>query len=255
MKRTICNQVRLEIEHKHLVEPLSVDSDQHINECADCREFQSKLTKLRQIVASLEPVNAPPDFDFKLRARLVNANGAGTQLFASPVKVWRWRSLAVAAMLLIFAATVLMIRQTEQQEQPSSLGQQATIANADLGRKAGTDSSGPSHAADQQEESTKEETTLKPGVKRGVTPSPVNKRPTVAVDFSSSTAPVVRDQQSLATMPSFPLEVSQRSFTVSLDDGRGSSRTISVPAVSFGSRRVLTSGNMQANQFVPKGDW
>ena len=89
---------------------------------------------------------------------------------------------------------------------------------------------------------------------RRVVPAAVAKRQSVAVDLSSKPAPVIRGE-AIATMPTFPLDVSQQSFKVSLDDGSGGSRTISVPTVSFGSRRVLMGGSVSANQFAPKGDW
>ena len=257
MKHTICHNVRSEIDEKDLTESLGAISVEHLRECSDCREFQNKQTKLRQIVGSLEPVNAPPDFDFKLRARLANANGGASHLLASPVRVWRLRSLAVAAMLLIFAATVVMIRQTDRSpQQAADSGQPPNLVNSNSGSRQEDEAPIPSPVkqADQQD-NARAVAEQKPGPRRIVTQLPVNRRSPVAIDFGSRAAPVVRGQQSLATMTTFPLEVSQHSFTVSLDDGRGSSRIISVPAVSFGSRRVLTSGNSQSNQFAPKGDW
>jgi hypothetical protein len=49
----------------------------------------------------------------------------------------------------------------------------------------------------------------------------------------------------------FPIDASVQSFKVSLDDGRGNARTISVPTISFGSQRIMQG----ENQFAPKRDW
>ncbi len=49
----------------------------------------------------------------------------------------------------------------------------------------------------------------------------------------------------------FPIDASLQSFRVSLDDGQGNARTISVPTIRFGSQRMLPKGN----QFAPKGVW
>jgi hypothetical protein len=49
----------------------------------------------------------------------------------------------------------------------------------------------------------------------------------------------------------FPIDASLQPFKVSLDDGRGNAKTISVPTISFGSQRIVQSGN----QYAPKRDW
>ena len=49
----------------------------------------------------------------------------------------------------------------------------------------------------------------------------------------------------------FPIDAALESFKVSLDDGQGNARTISVPTIRFGSQRMLLKGN----QFAQKGVW
>jgi hypothetical protein len=49
----------------------------------------------------------------------------------------------------------------------------------------------------------------------------------------------------------FSLDASLDSFKVSLDDGRGNARTISVPTISFGSQRMWQT----SNQLAPKRAW
>jgi hypothetical protein len=62
---------------------------------------------------------------------------------------------------------------------------------------------------------------------------------------------VISGQEAVSGFEAIPLDASLQSFKVSLDDGRGNARTISVPTISFGSQRMLQTGN----QFVPKRDW
>jgi hypothetical protein len=258
MKQTICHQVRFEIDEKDLAAPLSADAIDHLRYCSECQEFQTKETKLRKIVGSLETVNAPADFDFRLRARLANDRNASYRL-ASPVRVWRLRSVAVAAMLLIFAGTVFIIHQTDPWQSPTQNADSATNHENVTPPAKPTETPSDvarSEAANEQPTSPTVDEQKSNNVPRRVGPTTsTNKRSTVAVDFSSTSAAVIRAEQSSATMTTFPLDVSQQSFKVSLDDGRGSSRTISVPTVSFGSRRVLAGGSMSSNQFAPKGDW
>jgi hypothetical protein len=79
----------------------------------------------------------------------------------------------------------------------------------------------------------------------------------VARDFSLSSGSVVRHEESVATadVPAvFPIDTSYQSLKVSLDDGSGTWRIISLPTVSFGSQRVLATGSL-SNQLSPKGVW
>jgi hypothetical protein len=54
-------------------------------------------------------------------------------------------------------------------------------------------------------------------------------------DSSGTGAVVLNSNEGVA----FPIEASYQSLKVSIDNGRGSSRTISLPTVSFGSQRAL----------------
>jgi hypothetical protein len=83
------------------------------------------------------------------------------------------------------------------------------------------------------------------------------KRQMATTDFSSMPATVLRREGSVALVGSttvFPIDTANQSLRVSLDDGSGNWRTISLPTVSFGSQRVVASGSV-SNQLVPKGIW
>src|SRR6185503_3342234 len=60
-----------------------------------------------------------------------------------------------------------------------------------------------------------------------------------ATDLSVTAAPVFRPGETVMGSSVFPLGTSYQSLKVSVDDGRGSKRTISLPTVSFGSSRAL----------------
>ncbi|HEX7295969.1 MAG TPA: hypothetical protein VF251_09480, partial [Pyrinomonadaceae bacterium] len=245
MKQTICNQVRIEIDEKDFTESLSTQALGHLRHCSDCQEFQSKETKLRQIIGSLETVNAPADFDFRLRARLANDRTASSYLSMSPVRVWRMRSAAVAAMLVIFAATIYMVRQNQPIE-PQRETRQA--ANATVTPIPADSPTAPADVASvPTREDPADSASGRDSRPRRQLAAP-SKRQVVAVDLSGRPAPVVSTDQT------FSLEFAQPSYKVSLDDGSGSARTISVPAVTFGSRRLLNT-NTTPVQYAPKADW
>jgi hypothetical protein len=247
MSHTICNQVRFEIDEKDLTAALSTSAMEHLRHCSECQEFQNKQTKLRQIVGSLEPVNAPPDFDFRLRARLANDRTVASFRSMSAVRLWRMRSAAVAAMLLIFAATVYMIRQNQPGQPTPGPDQTTRASNETKAAKEADSPTAPPVVAEISNDGSESSTDVRKKNRRRPLIA-TSKQATATVDYSNTTAPVLSIDQT------FPIDVSQPSFKVSLDDGRGTSRTISVPTVSFGSRRVLTP-TMASNQLAPKGDW
>jgi hypothetical protein len=245
MKHTFCNEVRVEIDEKDLNASLSAGAMQHLRHCNECQEFQSKETKLRQIVGNLETVTAPADFDFRLRARLASERTGSNYLSTSTVRVWRMRSAAVAAMLVLFAATIYMIRQNQTVEPVRDANRASNIAPPSTPPESPQNDSQVAAVRGEPASPSSGEVT---GGRPRHQPAPQSKRQAVAVDFGSKPAPVVSADQT------FSLEVAQPSFKVSLDDANGSARTISVPAVSFGSRRVLNTSTTSA-QYAPKGDW
>src|SRR5712691_2849784 len=69
--RTInCRNVCREIEEADLGQQLGGLAFEHTRSCAQCLSFYEDRFKLRQLAASLGTVEAPADFDVRLRARL-----------------------------------------------------------------------------------------------------------------------------------------------------------------------------------------
>ncbi|MCA1577167.1 MAG: hypothetical protein LC794_07375 [Acidobacteria bacterium] len=251
MKDRQCEMIRRELEETALNEEFRASAANHLETCADCREFHRQQTKLRQIVGSLGTVNAPADFDFRLRARLAaDADTPGFRFWTMTV-----RGLATAAVLVVFGVGAVVIWQRMQEPAP------ATVAVApqqppqtiepppveDGNRATGSLSHGGNPLPAIADNTA-------PPRRKGDRPrAPKQKQTITAVDFSNVGANVVSDTRTAAdTVTVFPIETSLQSLKVSLDDGRGNARTISFPTVSFGQQRVLTTGN----QFAPKdGVW
>jgi hypothetical protein len=257
MKHTDCNQIRLEIDESDLAATPSSTALKHLRECAACREFQNKQTKLRQLVGSLETVNAPPDFDFRLRARLANSEERSSYQMFSFFPMMRSPGFAVAVLIVLVIGAFAFLRQfvpREQQmavKQPASTQEAASPAKEPEAPRKSIEQASPKIEERLNQSLVENSGTIQ---RRPVGASSGRKRAPVAIDFGSTPAPVIRNNQSVAGMTSFPLDIFQESFKVSIDDGRGTSRTISLPSVSFGSRRVLTGKNV-SNQFAPNGAW
>ena len=245
MKETKCEAVRRELEELMLGDEFSNAATQHLRECGECRAFQQQQTKLRQIVGSLGTVEAPPDFDFRLRARLANESHAGGFLLRSLQWSFASKAVAAGAMVLLFAGGVVYVRtvvkqpaadpavaqQQEEAVQPAPKPVEETALQSDPGPAVASDH-GPRRVT----------------AERRVAPSRAKPR-LVAVDIASERAPVISSSQRQS--PIFPIDASLQPLRVSLDDGEGNARTISVPTISFGSQRVLP----KETRFVEKGVW
>ena len=242
MRKNNCEMIRRELDELMLGDTSNAAVVEHLRECAACREFNEKQTRLRQMVGSLGTVSAPADFDFRLRARLANDVGNGAFHFWPLAR----RGLAFAVVLLLFVMGALLVRnvfnrppenrQVADQHNTPAVPQPApTIESPQEPNPAPLVASSPER---------------RPQPIRNERPSRI-KRPLVSEDFSSQRAEVIKGREPAGEFEVLPLDSSSQSFKVSLDDGRGNARIISVPTISFGSQRMLQTGN----QYVSKRDW
>jgi hypothetical protein len=204
------------------------------------------------MLSSLGSVEAPGDFDFRLRARLANEE-RGRQPFVMRNLSVGFRSAAVTAMLLLVGAALLWVNlrtspnssllanegrpSSNAVEQPKG-GQPAVATGSTFTANAGPE--GRSGVKKNPIQVLKATTGKHGGFRQDQLASiHGNKRTNDGLktrDLASTQARVLRPNTADAV---FPIGTSLQSLKVSLDDGRGSSRTISLPSVSFGSQRVL----------------
>ena len=257
MKDKQCEVIRRELEELTLNDEFSVAAAEHMRGCAGCREFQRQQTKLRQIVGSLGMVNAPADFDFRLRARLAaDSAGSGVRFWSFAVK-----GLATVAVLVVFGvgATVVWQRvRTESAGQGQVAQDQGAPPHA---QPAPVETRSPAQPSPADEQArfglhTNENPVVAnntPSRRTPPRPAVFKPRAPIATLERSSTAAKVYPvtQPALDTATVFPIAASLQSVKVSLDDGRGNARTISFPTVTFGSQRVAAT----SNQFTSTGVW
>ena len=252
MRKNNCGMVRQELDELMLGEACSASATEHLRECAECSEFHQQQTKLRQIVGSLGTVAAPPDFDFRLRARLANDSSGVVSAYWPLAR----RGFALATVLLVFATGAFLVRNVlnrPETRNETADTQPPVVAPEPPKQIQTTDQNKQSNSEQQPFVATgsdKRPQTIK-NERSSSTVALRPKRPIVAQDFSGTVAPVMRLQDSVNDFEVGPLDTSMQSFKVLLDDGRGNARTISVPTVSFGSQRMLQTGN----QFAPKRVW
>ena len=254
MRKNTCELIRRELDELNLDETWTTAAIEHLRECGACREFQEKQTKLRQIVGSLGTVAAPADFDFRLRARLANESSNTSHFNFVSSFVWGpvlRRGLAGAALLLVFATGAFLVRSklngpaaiTETAKQSTVVTepprQAAKYPAPDIGKQEVVSLPPSKHPQKNKMDRFEQVAVSK------------NRR-LATVDSSSTGANVLNGTEPLASSATIPIDASSvQSFTVSVDDGRGNAKTISVPAISFGSQRLMHN----ANQFAPKRVW
>jgi hypothetical protein len=248
MRKNNCELIRRELDELMLDEAYSSSAVEHLRECAECREFHEKQTKLRQIVGSLGTVAAPPDFDFRLRARLANESSRGAQFHYWPLAR---RGLAMAVLLLLFATGAVLV--WNAMNHPSTSDNMANkdevkvqtpekpVETVTPGLPVKQDKNVVAGGGPEKRREIQNERQTTAGLK--------TKRPLVAVDSASLGAEVIKGLEPASDV--FPIDVSSQSIRVSVNDGRGNARTISVPPISFGSQRIVQN----ANQFAPKRAW
>ncbi len=252
-----CKAARQEIDEAGLDQPLSVQTNQHLKACNECRGFNNDRRVLRNLMNGLATVSAPADFDFRLRARLAREKEAAPRGFDFLSFSFGMKAIAAAALLVVVAVTGIVIKQ--HQNSPSHDG---TIVNA----SPQPPDKGPSRtipslqgssglASSQGEQGTKPtEPRDKRRTPRGSqliasrTARDKNIVPAVR-DYALTFAPVMTRGATLFRVP-----ITSQPLSVSIDNGSGMTRTISLPPVSFGSERLLSRGS----SIVPasaKGTW
>jgi hypothetical protein len=254
-----CRECRTKIETAARADDLTARGAAHLNVCGACRQFQTERRRLRALVGELEPVAAPPDFEFRLRARIAARESKPAARFAWPDFAPRALGLAFAACLIL--AVVATLRRHNQTSLPAGA---PVAAQRTVGRQA----------APAQVEQRNSEATSTARINSDDDPIlvPIEKtqtrgqRHTQAIEHVGSSRSVPRDalganertesenfgvgsaplatsavvDNAPATLATISLPVnSSAPLRVTLRDLQGTARTISVDPVSFGARDLL----------------
>ena len=244
-----CRNIRREIEAAGPGDVLSSAVDQHLANCTACETLARQQANLHRIVSSLGTVEAPGDFDFRLRARLT-ADKRQPRPFALAGLSFGVRAAAMAMVLVLFGAAVLFVALRNRSDDSAPEVVASDAANVNQANPSGGNvpvpAQSPTKVAPRETVATVDAAGSKStqplaSKRRGTNMS------TVATyrdgrtnyggtrDSSGTGAVVLNSNEGVA----FPIDASYQSLKVSIDNGRGSSRTISLPTVSFGSQRAL----------------
>ena len=121
-----CKQYRAEIEASGFAAGgAHARAASHAADCTECRTFAEETAALRGLVGGLARVDAPADFEFRLRARIRAAEAAGTpswSRFLRPRPAW----LAAVGCLALAAALALLTRNSLTPVAPATARPPAT---------------------------------------------------------------------------------------------------------------------------------
>jgi hypothetical protein len=239
MRNMNCGTIRREIEEAGSADLLSATAMGHLETCDACATLSRQQTRLQAIIAGMGTVAAPGDFDFRLRSRLAGEKRRGAR---TPGNMWfSLRYAAVAATLLLIGSLVAFVALRSGPVNPiaaapveapvngapaSSVGVQLPIENA------------PAPMAQNLQPVVRSKGR---GVRNEVASNRTGNR-VGTLDQSGTRASVLGRDELAGSYPTaaFPINASYKSLKVSVDDARGTSRTISLPSVSFGSQRTLS---------------
>lgn len=273
MRKTDCQTVRREIEEAAPGDLLSSRVSDHLMNCVACETLSREQAKLQAIVSSLGTIEAPGDFDFRLRARLAAEKQRAAQRFMigslsfSGNSSYGSRAAVVATLLLIIGAALVFVNfstRSNNQQVADSKNVSSPTSNQPVPDVVKTSAPevalGPEGNQDNvinASVGSREPRTSKRREFKGELATLRDTNGMSTKDSSGTLAPVLKSGNQVAeTYPTsaFPINASNQPLKVSVDNGRGSSRTISLPAVSFGSERAL-SQNASPQMAIARGAW
>lgn len=264
-----CKTVCREIEESEVGSHLSEMAEGHLRSCRNCHEFNDSRVKLRKMVAGLGAVKAPADFDFRLRARLVNEEGNRPAIFLSRKQAFGFPSVVLATLALLvcagLAARVLWPsnnNSTVVQSEPAKIDQPAPPFTQNRPAEREQVAKGPDRIPNQtmirnEPTDARQRRLAVQGAGRTTAVITKSKDRVATKDFSSGQAPIVKRNYSIVgneTAAIFPIEAAEP-MKISLDYATGISRTISLPPLSFGSQQVVSPGVSQMVKTSAKGVW
>jgi hypothetical protein len=279
MRSMNCQVIRRKIEEAELDQYPGDEAAAHLRACESCRGFQKERAALRQLVGSLEMVSAPADFYFRLRARLAASKNARRRSLFRFLPAPGVPAIALAASFAVLVAAALMFEHLRPSgpvvpergqlaaasPAPSSnaiSSQAATSEPKDSNEKMDeaksapvvikNASGGPKNLIAELKPRSRSNRILKSGDEHLVLPatSAVAVGPGInSLDSSSRPASVI-------SLVAVQVPASDQPMRVSLEDRRGTTRTVSLQSVTFGSQELIRRNNAsRASASSPRGIW
>lgn len=249
---------------------LSDGAREHLGACHECARLYRERAALRGLLGGLGRVEAPPDFDFRLRARLRSANAeARTGFFARLVSPAAASALAACAVLAVTAG-VYFKRQPPRAQQTvaSQAVAQAQDATGETAKAVGgselvsAQAGGVVQKGDEVANAgTGQRSTARRRPRASAGFQNVARVQGLAAESAQSAAPILKRGDGEVTFVNPPVAVtlpaSRRPLRVMLRDERGGSHALSMRPVSFGSQEFVSrlGGPARPSSDSKEGVW
>lgn len=144
-----CREMQAAVDSAHLRSELANDVELHLGSCEGCGRYATGNFQLLGLLAAQPRVEAPPDFDFRLRARIARARDERRGMAWSFREFWThtfsWREAATTLALLTVVATSATLYlsrgsvQTSQSPLVTSASPEANVSVQPVAPLAGSD--------------------------------------------------------------------------------------------------------------------
>lgn len=261
-----CRKCQAEIETRGRRRLLGAEARAHVEGCAACFAFAAEQQALQALLADLEPVAAPADFDFRLRARMAADEEAGRGRRSWLGYTSNPALVTLAGCFALALAATLYLQQTRSQfvnRTPKNDG----VVGSTIIPAVSPPRLAPEIAATGALVRTDSRTTILPAVGSLVQQPEVRGRQSFRRNSltrqrerffteemaGSKSVPAGVDSLALRSatpvMRGIPVEAvsSRRPMHIELRDLQGGSRFLTVEPISFGSRDGLNQRG-QVNQ-------
>lgn len=250
----------------------------HAEGCRACGETLRERESVRGLVGGLARVEAPADFEFRLRARMAAAEVKGRRgPFGGLRLAYKLAPVAVAAAFLIVSGA-LYFRQSERGGQQA--GSPAQVAKEVAGNATGAQATAPPARVDAQNSTSApvvaasvavDELTNNGKSQVGKTTAPrprhVARRSTEAARVTGGAGEVAALNTTVTSVSSaevihgrplsIPMETGAAPLRLLLRDERGALRVVPVRPVSFGAQDVIArdGARRQTTTVDDEGVW
>jgi hypothetical protein len=225
-----CNEYKRTIDEADRPDRLPYEVTNHLEACADCRDFSAARISLRGLLTSMTRVDAPANFNAELNARLAATRAARQAFWISPAFYFRAGALAAGVIVAVFVAQLAGVFSPSA---PATPGSQLAAGTQPAPSLQPEQSNQPPASAQQSQ----------PQIKEQVSP------PVTHAAIASSVRQPRRATAARGDAPGDGFVASEGGGVV-LVRGQSGERELTVPAVSLGAQPLLyvNAGRQQPPQ-------
>ncbi len=234
---TTCEKTRTMIDSGA---PLAAES-RHLDECGACRAYAAETSALLNLLAATPRVEAPPDFEFRLRARIATAKSEQSSIWKSLIGLWSgpmgWsRAAATMAAVAVIASAVTLYATRSNRSAPEAI---ATRVGSQVTQPLAPPAM------------TRPEASVAPSAPSALENVGSSNQADVAARSSARTTsasrashlPLTSVARELPASPKNELDLGAMQGTRVVVESRGARPMVTIPQVTYGAQRTMLRQN------------